>query len=89
VKEPYVHVRSKYIDVAEGRIAQARYGTAVMQKLPDFVSAFAHYLKPLLRDCSQFTGTLFHPLINGGIMLDCAVESQQIRLHRRSTSNQG
>jgi hypothetical protein len=28
---------------------------------------------------------LFHPRIDGGIPLDSAVESQQIRSHRRST----
>jgi hypothetical protein len=56
-----------------------------MQKLPDFVPAFSHHLKPLMRDGSQFTGTLFHPRIDGGIPLDSTVESQQIRSHRHST----
>jgi hypothetical protein len=28
---------------------------------------------------------LFHPRIDGGIPLDSAVESQQVRSHRRST----
>ena len=53
-----------------------------MQKLPDFVPAFSHHLKPLLRDGSQITGMLFHPRIDGGIALDSAVESQQFRSHR-------
>jgi predicted ester cyclase len=88
-KEPHVYVRSEYIDVAEGRISQTCHGTSVMQKLPDFVPALAHHLKPLLRDCSQFACMLFHPRVNGGIMLDCAVESQQIRFHRRSIFNSG
>ena len=52
-----------------------------MQKLPDFVPALSHHLKPLMRDGSQFTGMLFHPRINGGIPLDSAVESQQFRRH--------
>jgi hypothetical protein len=56
-----------------------------MQKLPDFVPAFSHRLKPLMRDGSQSTCMLFHPRIDGGIALDSAVESQQFRLHRRST----
>src|SRR6185503_20160014 len=56
-----------------------------MQKLSDFVSAFSHHLKPLMRDGSQFTCMLFHPRIDGGIPLDSAVESQQFRSHRRST----
>src|SRR3981081_3068038 len=86
VKEPHVYVRSEYIDVAEGRISQTCNRTAVMQKFPDFVAAFSHYLKPLARDGSQSTRTLFHPCIDGWVPLDSAVESQQFRSHRRSTS---
>ncbi len=33
------------IDVAEGRISQTGNRAAVMQKLPDFVSAFSRHLK--------------------------------------------
>src|SRR6202171_3456136 len=84
VKEPNVYVRSEYIDVAEGRISETCNRTAVMQKLPDFVAAFSHRLKPLMRDGSQPTCMLFHPSIDGGIPLDSAVESQQFRSHRRS-----
>jgi hypothetical protein len=47
-----------------------------MQKLPDFVPAFSHHLKPLKRDSSQFTCMRFHPRIDGGILLDSAIESQ-------------
>src|SRR5215831_15806203 len=85
VKEPHVYMRSEYIDVAEGRISQTCNRTAVMQKLPDFVPAFSHHLKPLLRDGSQSACMLFHPRFDGGIPLDSAVESQQFRSHRRST----
>src|SRR5258707_13305698 len=91
VKEPHVYVRMEDIDVAEGRISQTCNRAAVMQKLPDFVPAFSHHLKPLMRDGSQFTGMLFplhlhlYPGIDGGIALDSAVESQQFRSHRRST----
>src|SRR5690349_2067124 len=85
VKEPHVYMRAEYIDVAEGRISQTCHRTAVMQKLPDFVPAFSHHLKPLMRDGSQFTGMLFHPRIDGGIPLDSAVESQQFRSHPCST----
>src|SRR6266705_3227605 len=76
VKEPHVYVRGEYIDVAEGRISQTCNRTAVMQKLPDFVSALSHHLKPLMRDGSQFTCMLFHPRIDGGISLDSTVESR-------------
>jgi hypothetical protein len=56
-----------------------------MQKLPDFVAAFSHHFKPLMRDGSQSTRMLFHPRINGRIALDRAVESQQFGSHRRFT----
>src|ERR1035438_8530867 len=85
LKEPHVYVRIEYIDVAEGRISQTCNRAAVMQKLPDFVPAFSHHLKPLMRDGSQFTCMLLHPRIDGGIPLDSAVESQQFRSHRCST----
>src|ERR1700733_6487815 len=85
VKEPHVYVRMEYIDGAEGRISQTCNRAAVMKKLSDFVPAFSHHLKPLMRDRSQFTCVLFHPRIDGGIPLDSAVKSQQFRSHRRST----
>src|ERR1700681_3869506 len=86
VKESHVYVRMEYIDIAEGRISQTCNRTAVVQKLPDFVPAFSNHLKPLMDDGSQSTCTLFHPRIDGWIPLDSAVESQQFRSHRRSTS---
>src|SRR5271169_1322597 len=85
LKEPHVYVRSEYIDVAEGHISQTGNRTAVMQKLPDFVAAFSHHLKPAMRDGSQFTRMLFHPSIDRGIPLDSAVESQQVRSHDHFT----
>src|SRR5271156_2843623 len=57
-----------------------------MQKLPDFVPALSHDLKPLMRDGSQFTCMLFHPRDDGRIALDRAVESQHVRSHRRSSA---
>jgi len=75
VKEAHVYVRTKYIDVAEGRVAQTCNWTAVMQELPYFVASFSHHLKPLVRDGSQFTSMLFHPSIDGGMPLDSAVKS--------------
>src|SRR5229473_1898401 len=79
VKEPHVYVRGEYIHIAEGRISQTCNRAAVMQKLPDFVPAPSHHLKPLMRDGSQFTRMLFHPRINGGIPFDSAIESQRFR----------
>ena len=78
-EEPHIDVRGEYIDIAEGRISQTCNRTAVMQKLPDFVPALSHYLKPPMRDGSQFIGMLFHPHIDGWIPFDSAVESQEIR----------
>src|SRR3974390_2360699 len=46
LKESHIHVRSEYIDVSEGHIAQARNRTAVMQELADLVPAISHHLKP-------------------------------------------
>src|SRR5438128_9707739 len=86
MKEPHVDVRGEYIDIAERRISQTCNRTAVMQKLPDFVPALSHHLKPLMRDDSQFTCMLPHPRIDGGLPLDSAIESQQFRSHRRSIS---
>jgi hypothetical protein len=84
LEEPHIYMRSEYIDVAERRIAQTCDRTAGVQGLPDFVPAFAHDLKPLKRDGSQFTCMPFHPGIDGGIAFDSTIESQQFRFHRRS-----
>ena len=77
VKEPHVYVRSEYIDVAESRVSQTGYRTAIMHKLLDFVAALSHHRKPLMRDGSQFTGMFYHPSIDGWIPLDSAVESEK------------
>jgi hypothetical protein len=59
-----------------------------MDEFADFVPAFAHHLKPPMRDGSQFPGMFFHPRINRGIALDSAVESQQFsRLHDTNLSS--
>ena len=84
VKEPHVYVRGEYIDVAEGCVSQAGDRAAVIQEFSNFVAAVSHYLKPLMRDDSQFTFLLFHPPIDGGSSLHSAVKSKQIRSHRRS-----
>jgi len=49
-----------------------------MHQLADFVSAFSHNLKPLMRDGSQFTFMRFEPRIDGWIPFDSAVESKQV-----------
>ena len=77
VKEPHVHVRSKYVDVREGRISQACNRTAVMHEFADLIPAFSHHVKPVTCDGSQFAWMFFHPGIDGGIVLDSPVESQQ------------
>jgi hypothetical protein len=52
-----------------------------MQELPDFVPAFSHHIKPLVRDDSQFATMLLHPRIDGWIVFDSAVESQRLCFH--------
>src|SRR5262245_50350945 len=71
-------MRSENVDKAKGCISQTCNRTAVMQEFSNFVSAFPHHLKPLLRDGSQFTCMLFHPRIDSGIPLDAAIESQRV-----------
>src|SRR6185437_15118416 len=77
LKKSHGYVRREYVDIAKSRISQARRWRAVMQKLPDFVPAFSHHLKPLLRDGSQFTCMLFPPRIDGRITLASALQSKQ------------
>src|ERR1700745_625126 len=88
LKETHVNVRSEDIDVAEGRISQTGNRTAVMQELPDFVPAFSHHAKPVMRDGSQFTCMLSRPSIDGGSPLDSAVESQRFRFSSSRLWNQ-
>src|SRR5262245_15029844 len=83
VKKTNVYVRGEYVHIAEGRISQTHHRTAVMQDLPDFVPALSHHLKPLMRDGSQFARMLLHPRIDSGVPLENAVQSQQVRSHRR------
>src|ERR1700744_3450655 len=86
VKETHVYMRREHIDITEWRIAQTCNRTAIMQSLPDLVSASSHRFKPLMRDGSQFAFMLFHPHVDGGIVFDSSVESQQLGSHRRSVS---
>src|SRR5262249_61014090 len=72
-------MRGEYVDVTEGDIPQASNRATVMQNFPDFVATLSHYLKPFMRDGSQFPCTLFHPRIDGWVPLNCAIESQQLR----------
>lgn len=81
-KESHVYMRPKYIDVAKGCVAQACDRAAIVHELPDFVSAFSQHLKPPMRNIPQFTPMLFHPRVDGGIALDSAIQSEQIRSHR-------
>jgi hypothetical protein len=83
VKETHVNVLSEDIDVAEGRISQTGSRTAVRRELTDFIPAFSHHAKPVMRDGSQFTYMLSHPGIDGRSPLDSAAKSQQFRSHRR------
>jgi len=65
LKESYVYVRREYVDIAKGRISQTCSRTAIMQKLPDFVPAFSHHLKPLLGFASKLGRELYSALRPG------------------------
>jgi len=89
LKETHVYVRREYVDVAKGRIAKTRHRTAVVHKFTDFVAALAHLLKPSMREVAQFACVCFHPCIDGGIVHESAVESQQICFHDRAILEPG
>src|SRR5262249_32487437 len=71
-EEPHGDMIAEGIDVAEGRIAYASGRMAVMQQLPDVVSAVAHDFEPAASDRTEFPGVIPHPDV------DC-----RISLHRR------
>ena len=81
MKKSDVHMRLESVDVSERRIAQARNRTPVMQNLAHLVAAFSHHLEPLMRDGAQFTRMRFHPPVDGGIVRDGSIESQDFRPH--------
>src|SRR5262249_16276616 len=68
-EETDVDVIWEGIEVTESRIADARGRMAVMQQLPDVVSAVAHDLEPAPRDRSQFPGMFPHPDVDRRISL--------------------
>lgn len=77
-KESHINRRSEDIDVGERSVAQACNRTAVMQDFADFVAAFAHRFKPVVRDGSQFTLMLFHPGVDRGIAFEDAIQAQDL-----------
>jgi hypothetical protein len=52
-----------------------------VQDLADLVAARAHDLKPAVSNGAQIPGMGFEPCIDSEIMLDGAVESQEIIVH--------
>jgi len=81
LEESDVDVRGEHVDIGEGGVSEAGDGAAVMEEFPDFVAAVAHDLKPVIRDGSQFAWMLAHPGIDGGIMLNRAVEAEESWFH--------
>ncbi len=53
VEKADVHMSAEGVDVAKRRVAHARGGMAIVQKLADVGSAAAHAFKPRLRDSPQ------------------------------------
>ena len=85
-KEPDIDVSREGIDIGECRITYTRGRMAIMQQLSNIVSAVAHKLKPVLRDCPQITGMLIHPTIDSRILLDRTGETHEL-IHMRNDSN--
>jgi hypothetical protein len=83
VKEPQVDVRSEDIDVAKGRISETGNRTTVVHELADLVAAIAQRLKPVTRDRSQVACAFVQPPVDGWVVLDSAVKSEQVRFHCR------
>ena len=79
LKESDVDVRGEDVNVAKRNISQTCDRTAVMHEFADLVAAAAHDFEPSMSDGSQFTGMVFHPGIDGGIVLEGAVEFEQFR----------
>jgi len=68
-------VRREYVGVTEVRIAQTCDRTAVVQDLPNFVTAFSHYIELRLRDGSELTLMVVEPGVDGGIVVGGVVEA--------------
>ena len=66
-EESNIHVGFEDIDVAEGRVTDARRGLAVMQQLPHVVAAFPHDLEPIPRQLAQFFRLLVQPGLDARI----------------------
>ena len=74
LKEPQVHMRREYVNIAEGHITQTSIRTAVMQDLPHLIPASPHHLKPLPREVSQFAVAIIQPRIDCGIVFKSPIE---------------
>jgi len=77
-EEPDIDVSCEGIDIGERRITDTRGRMAIMQYLPNIVSAVAHGPKPALRNRSKFTRMLIHPGFDGWISLDRIGEPHQL-----------
>jgi len=76
VKKAHVYVRAENVDAAERHVTKTCNRTAIMQKLADFIAASSHDIEPVLSVGSEIARATFKPLIDSGITLDGAVESQ-------------
>ncbi len=73
-----VHVSLEGIDVRKGRLPNARRWSAVVDQLPDVISATADHGEPLLREGAQFPGVRVHPSANGGVSLCRGRKSEEL-----------
>jgi hypothetical protein len=66
-EEADIHMSAEGVDIPKRRIAHARGGMAVVQKLANVGSASAHPFKPWLGDPSQLVVRLGKPSVNVGV----------------------
>ena len=88
IEEADIRMSAEGADVAERRIAHARGGLTVVQKLADVAAATAHALEPGLSDPSQLVIGRGKPGIDARIPMNGACEGQKL-FHQSTSSTAG
>ena len=77
-------MRGEDVDVGEGYVAETGDGAAVVQRLADLIAGVSHQLPPLVGDSAEFALMVEEPGVDGGVVFERTVESQQFGFHRRT-----
>lgn len=77
-KETDIDVSFEDVDISERCVAYTRGRMAVVQYFSYVVAAVAHNLKPMLRDRSQFTRMITHPVVDSRISLERVGEAKEV-----------